>query len=110
MCGLHDKKKSSDLNITQKLLQYINDNITGELTAQQRMILACNLLKDSRKTVTEISYECGFPNMRSFHRCFQKRYECTPTQWREKSHRGTDEKIRHQLWNREKIETENATE
>lgn len=83
------KDKPSDLNITQKLLQYINDNITGELTAQkvakelgispyylshifssqlnisfpsyvaqQRMILACNLLKDSRKTVTEISYEC----------------------------------------------------
>ena len=24
------------------------------------MIMACNLLKDSRKTVTEISYECGF--------------------------------------------------
>ena len=124
------KDKPSDLNITQRLLQYINDNITAELTAQkvakelgispyylshifssqlnisfpsyvaqQRMILACNLLKDSRKTVTEISYECGFPNMRSFHRSFQKRYECTPTQWRERSHRGTDEKIRHQLWN-----------
>lgn len=135
------KDKPSDLNITQKLLQYINDNITGELTAQkvakelgispyylshifssqlnisfpsyvaqQRMILACNLLKDSRKTVTEISYECGFPNMRTFHRCFQKRYECTPTQWRERSHKGTDEKIRHQLWNQEKVESENSLE
>ena len=29
------KDKPSDLNITQKLLQYINDNITGELTAQK---------------------------------------------------------------------------
>ena len=135
------KDKPSDLNITQKLLQYINDNITGELTAQkvakelgispyylshifssqlnisfpsyvaqQRMILACNLLKDSRKTVTEISYECGFPNMRTFHRCFQKRYECTPTQWRERSHKGTDEKIRHQLWNQEKVEAETPLE
>lgn len=135
------KDKPSDLNITQKLLQYINDNITGELTAQkvakelgispyylshifssqlnisfpsyvaqQRMILACNLLKDSRKTVTEISYECGFPNMRTFHRCFQKRYECTPTQWRERSHKGTDEKKRHQLWNQEKVESENSLE
>ena len=133
------KDKPSDLNITQKLLQYINDNITGDLTAQkvakelgispyylshifssqlnisfpsyvaqQRMILACNLLKDSSKTVTEISYECGFPNMRTFHRCFQKKYECTPTQWREQAHRGTEEKIRHQLWNPEKAEKDPA--
>lgn len=129
------KDKPSDLNITQKLLQYVNDNITGELTAQkvakelgispyylshifssqlnisfpsyvaqQRMILACNLLKDSRKTVTEISYECGFSNLRTFHRSFLQRYECTPTQWRERSRTGTDEKIRHQLWNPEKID------
>ena len=32
------KDKPSDLNITQKLLQYINDNITGELTAQKMCI------------------------------------------------------------------------
>ena len=29
------KDKPSDLNITQRLLQYINDNITAELTAQK---------------------------------------------------------------------------
>lgn len=126
------RDKPSDLSITQKLLQYINDNITGELTAQkvakelgispyylshifssrlnisfpsyvahQRMILACNLLKDSTKSVTEISYECGFPNMRTFHRCFQKRYECTPTQWREQCKKDMEEKIKRQLQNPE---------
>ena len=94
-------EKAEELGISPYYLSHIFSsqlNISfPSYVAQQRMIMACNLLKDSRKTVTEISYECGFPNMRTFHRCFQKRYECTPTQWRERSHKGTDEKLRHQL-------------
>lgn len=107
------QKKRADLNMAQKLLQYINENILQELTArevakavgispyylshifseqlkisfptyvaQQRLILACDMLKRTQKTVTEVVYETGFPNMRTFNRCFQKQYGCTPTEWR----------------------------
>lgn len=107
------KDKPADLNITQKLLLYINANITKDLSAgsvakalgispyylshvfssqlkisfpayvaQQRLILACDLLKGTQKSITEITYEAGFPNMRTFHRYFQQKYGSTPMQWR----------------------------
>lgn len=53
--------------------------------AQQRLILACDMLKRTQKSVTEVVYEAGFPNMRTFNRCFQKQYGCTPTEWRKRS-------------------------
>lgn len=109
------RQKSMDLSVAQKLLQYINENITQELSAtgvaralgispyylshifseelkisfptyvaQQRIYFACELLKNTKKSVTEITYEAGFPNMRTFHRCFKKQYGCTPTEWRKR--------------------------
>lgn len=53
--------------------------------AQQRLILASDMLKRTKKTVTEVVYETGFPNMRTFNRCFRKQYGCTPTEWRNKT-------------------------
>ena len=50
--------------------------------AQQRLSFACDLLRNTKKSVTDISYETGFPNMRTFHRCFKKQYGCTPMEWR----------------------------
>ena len=107
----------SDLSISQKLLQYVNEHIVEELTAArvaramgispchlsrifseelktsfpayvagQRLNLACSMLRNTQRSVTEISYEAGFPNMRTFHRCFRRQFDCTPTQWRSSSH------------------------
>lgn len=53
--------------------------------AQQRLSLACELLRSTQKSVTEVTYEAGFPNMRTFHRCFKKQFGCTPTEWRRKN-------------------------
>lgn len=53
--------------------------------AQQRLSLACDLLRTTGKSITEITYESGFSNMRTFHRCFQKRFGCTPTEWRKRN-------------------------
>lgn len=52
--------------------------------AQRRLYYACELLKNTRKSITEISYEAGFPNMRTFHRCFKREFGCNPTEWRKK--------------------------
>lgn len=53
--------------------------------AQQRLILACDMLKSTQKSVTDVVYDAGFPNMRTFHRCFQRQFGCTPTEWRDKT-------------------------
>lgn len=122
------KDHPGDLSTIQKLLQYINENITKELAAgdvakkmgisryylshllssqlkisfpayvaQQRMVLACKLLMDVSKTVTEVSYESGFTNLRAFHRNFRKAYGCTPGEWR-RQHWEKNEEIRHFIW------------
>ncbi len=54
--------------------------------AGQRLNLACNMLRNTQMSVTEITYEAGFPNMRTFHRCFRRQFGCTPTEWRSSSH------------------------
>lgn len=113
---LISRQKPMDLNMSQKMLQYINDNIKQEISAtevaralgispyylshifseelktsfptyvaQQRLTFACDMLKNTKKSVTEISYETGFPNLRTFHRCFKKQFGCTPTEWRKES-------------------------
>lgn len=116
MLPLVAKRKSPDLSMAQKVLQYINENIMQELSAkevaramgissyylshifseelktsfptyvaQQRLSFACDMLQNTKKNITEITYEAGFPNMRTFHRCFQKQFGCTPTEWRKRS-------------------------
>ena len=116
MLPLIAKTKPMDLTMSQKILQYINDHITQEISAtevakalgishyylshifseelktsfpnyvaQQRLSFACDMLRNTGKSVTDISYETGFPNMRTFHRSFKKQFGCTPTEWRTKN-------------------------
>lgn len=53
--------------------------------AQQRLSYACDMLQNTTKSITEITYEAGFPNMRTFHRCFKKQFGCTPTEWKKRN-------------------------
>ena len=47
-----------------------------------RLEEATRLLLTTDKTVTTISEESGFPNLRSFNQAFQKKYGCAPRQFR----------------------------
>ena len=47
-----------------------------------RLDEATRLLLTTDKTVTTISEESGFPNLRSFNQAFQKKYGCAPRQFR----------------------------
>lgn len=47
-----------------------------------RLNLACARLRDGDGTVTRIAFDCGFNNLRSFNRMFQKYYHVTPTEYR----------------------------
>ncbi len=52
-----------------------------------RLSLAANYLKEGKLTVTEISYNCGFENIRSFNRAFKKQFNITPSSYRKDFHK-----------------------
>lgn len=110
---IYKRKKPAELNTTEKLLLYINDNIRNPLAAKavakelgistcylshifskelkmtfpdyvarQRLFLACDLLKDTKRSITDIAFDIGFTSLRTFLRCFKNQYGCTPKEWR----------------------------
>ena len=54
-----------------------------------RLEEACRLLADTRRTVTDIAYSCGFPDSPSFCRIFRKVYGRTPLQFRQRMAKGS---------------------
>jgi AraC-like DNA-binding protein len=51
----------------------------------QRLGHAVNLLKTTKKNVTEIAYACGYENVSHFIKAFKKEYSVTPKTWSSKS-------------------------
>ncbi|MCM1166158.1 MAG: AraC family transcriptional regulator [Lachnospiraceae bacterium] len=55
-----------------------------EYVTQYRIRAACSALTESSKTVSEISFECGFRNLSNFNRQFRRLMGCTPNEYRKK--------------------------
>lgn len=49
-----------------------------------RMTIAARMLLQSEDTILTISQQVGFENLSHFNRCFKKKYEITPSQYRRK--------------------------
>lgn len=47
-----------------------------------RLASACNLLKETDMTITDIAYKCGFNGIRNFNTLFKNHMGKTPTQYR----------------------------
>lgn len=47
-----------------------------------RLIKAQEQILHTNKTISEIAYDCGFPETSYFNRCFKKQYKQTPLQYR----------------------------
>lgn len=47
-----------------------------------RIDYACNLLRDSSLSVTEVGYACGYNNSRTFHRAFREEHQMQPGEFR----------------------------
>ena len=54
-------------------INYVNDT---------RISYATRWLIETEKSVSEISYDCGFNNIANFNRVFKKAKNCTPTEFR----------------------------
>uniref|UniRef100_A0AB33JI71 AraC family transcriptional regulator n=5 Tax=unclassified Prevotella TaxID=2638335 RepID=A0AB33JI71_9BACT len=52
-----------------------------------RLGYASRMLVDTAKSISEISYECGFNNLSNFNRIFKKRKDCSPSEFRENYHK-----------------------
>jgi AraC family transcriptional regulator, regulatory protein of adaptative response / DNA-3-methyladenine glycosylase II len=53
-----------------------------ELAQTQRLLLAKQLLTDTKMTVTEAAFAAGFESLRRFNAAFKQRYRLTPTSLR----------------------------
>ncbi len=53
-----------------------------EYITQYRIRAACSALLECSKTVSEISFECGFRNLSNFNRQFRRLMGCTPNEYR----------------------------
>lgn len=58
----------------KNFVEYLND---------LRLGIASRLLVNTSKSVSEVTYECGFNNLSNFNRIFKKRKGCTPKEFRE---------------------------
>lgn len=50
-----------------------------------RLDKAVNLLSNTNKTITEISYASGFPSTKAFNKGFKDTYGCSPTEYRKEN-------------------------
>lgn len=48
-----------------------------------RLGMASRLLVDTSRSVSEISFDCGFNNLSNFNRIFKKKKNCSPTEFRD---------------------------
>ncbi|HKJ78308.1 MAG TPA: hybrid sensor histidine kinase/response regulator transcription factor, partial [Prolixibacteraceae bacterium] len=79
---------ASKLNMSSSSLYRKLKTITGISTAEFirniRIKRAAQLMADKQRTITEIAYDVGFNDLKHFRTVFQKHFECSPTEFREK--------------------------
>lgn len=77
---------SDYVNMSAAYLGRLFKQVTGitftEYLTKYRLDKACSLLKDTDKTINEISDEIGFTNSSYFYIIFKKNLDCTPNQYR----------------------------
>ena len=83
---LKDIAKALDVNYVYLSRVYSkNTSIRfNDLINSFRLTKSINLLKDSKLTISEVSYLCGFGSIRNFNRIFLKEMKCTPKEYRKK--------------------------
>lgn len=55
----------------------------GKWILEKRLERARRLIKTSQKTISEITFECGFKNVSHFSRIFKEKFKLSPTGYRE---------------------------
>ena len=84
-CTLKDVAKHLQYDyayLSKLFIQMTNMSFT-EYLAQYRIAQACYELKNSQQSISEIAMNCGYNNLRSFHRNFHKIMRVSPRTYRQ---------------------------
>jgi AraC-like DNA-binding protein len=66
-------------------LQAITGQTPGDFVRSFRLKRAALLLKEKRLSITQIAFEVGYGSPSQFSRAFSKQFNCTPTEYLNKS-------------------------
>lgn len=84
--SIQAKDVARDLGISVYYISHIFSKELGisfsEYVSRQRLALAKDMIKDTHMSFTDISYETGFSNPRTFQRSFKQQFNMTATEWR----------------------------
>ena len=84
--GIQLQTIAEELHINKSYLSSLFRNETGinvtEYINDVRLESVANLLKTTNKSITEISFECGFESQSYFSKLFSRKYGCTPREYR----------------------------
>lgn len=69
-------------NYLTTLLKQTTGNSYKELVQHQRLTKACQLLRNTDFTVTDVANQVGYENMNFFYRKFKDKYHCSPKEYR----------------------------
>ncbi|QDV69931.1 Arabinose operon regulatory protein [Rosistilla carotiformis] len=76
------------LGISRRRFTELFRQATGQTWLQfltdRRVEHACHLLKQTDRTVVSIAFECGFEDLSSFYRAFNRRMHVAPNKWRQR--------------------------
>lgn len=72
------------VHISRGFSKYFNITI-GEYLRKIKIEKSVLLLDDESKSLSEITYTCGFADQSHFNRCFKEVYNLTPLQYRQRS-------------------------
>lgn len=53
-----------------------------QLIQEEKLKASVNLLKNTNRSITEIANECGYENVSFFYKKFNKKYNCSPSEFR----------------------------
>lgn len=85
---------SAEFGVTSRHLRRVIQQEAGlspiQLAQTQRLLLAKQLLTDTRMSVAEAAFAAGFESIRRFNTAFQERYRLTPTSLRKSARAGTE--------------------
>lgn len=64
----------------------ITDRTPNGFIKKYRLTKVADLLKNSDKTISEVTYETGFNNRSYFYRSFKEEYNCSPSEFKSKAY------------------------
>jgi AraC family L-rhamnose operon regulatory protein RhaS len=82
--SIHEMARSCGLGVTQFIhhVRLIANVTPAQYVNRCRLDLAARLLRNGRVSVTDVALECGFSSSQYFATVFQRRYGCTPREFR----------------------------